>query len=195
VQKVTSPDAVLYRWREAANRIVTPSARPILCDRGLKPVFDCPRCGGRKPVVVDPRKVNGDRRWTCSACHAPWPREIGYLQAGSFQVSVSPGEGFSQSLAELATWGQVLDPLSVREKRIYLQLYLWESCGDYVEVARQANARWPRMHPIAADDGPRVREWGEWTVRRTIQSARDAVTIRAIRAGLWAHAPLRNLDA
>lgn len=176
-----SPDDVLWRYLELRERLGSAPAHRLVAETGL--LFDhrCPRCGAGSAarILVEKRLAHQVRgaAYRCTACQGSWPVHVGFLlrnEVGGWR-SLRRRGGLEAGLTELAGYGLALSRLSMRERRIYLELYVFGQRGCYAAVAYEANRRWPRMKPLrdGRTAGPR---WTEWHVRVVCESARRKIS-------------------
>lgn len=171
-----SPDELLWRYLELGERLGSPAGQNLVAETGLVFAEACVRCGAspdhRTAVQKGPATA-----YRCGVCQAVWPARIAFLlrnQVGSWRSGRRSGGKLEAMMNELAGYGLVLSRLTMRERRVYLRLYVLEQRGCYAAVAVEANRRWPRMRPMRDGRvaGPR---WTEWHVRQVCDSARRTI--------------------
>lgn len=175
------PDEVPWRYLELRERLGSAPAHQLVSETGL--LFDprCPRCGAGPGarVLVEKRLAHQVRgaAYRCNNCQASWPVHLGFLlrnEVGGWR-SLRRRGGLEAALAELAGYGIALSRLSMRERRVYVALYVLEQRGCYAAVAHEANRRWPRMKPLR-DGRTAGSRWTEWHVRAVCDSARQKIS-------------------
>ncbi len=173
---VTNPDSVLWRYMQLRQRLGSPSARSPIVDRGLVFGDKCPECKAKDSRLEQLDEKSGASRWVCGAegCGQPWPVDVAFLLRNEFSSSRRP-DASSDLYADLGTYSKILDRLLLREKRIYLLLYLYEDVGGYEKVAFEANQRWPSFRPPYGTRGPKPARWSKWTVQRVITDGRRRI--------------------
>jgi hypothetical protein len=170
---IGSPDAVLWRYLELKEKLGAPAGRNAIAERGLVFGDRCASCAGTVFHEEHSERTKAIR-YVCSGCEASWPVDVAFLLRNEFQSS-RHGDIGGDLRALMADYGAILSKLQLREKRIYLLLYLYENVGCYESVAKEATKRWPRSIPPWGGRGPRPGGWTEWGVRRVVTDARRAI--------------------
>lgn len=171
--QIGSPDEVLWRYLELKEKLGAPAGRNAIAERGLVFGDRCGECGESMFHEEHSEKTKAVR-YMCSKCNAPWPVDVAFLLRNEFQSS-RRGDVAGDLYALMATYSSILSKLQLREKRVYLLLYLYENVGGYDLVAKEATKRWPRSVPPTGGRGPRANGWSEWSVRRVVTDARRRI--------------------
>lgn len=173
-----SPDDVLWRFLRLRERLGAPRRAHRVIDRGLVFGDRCQDCGASAETawfdeyIRDPRTGVPGWRYLCAECGQPWPVDVAFLLRNTIQSSGRSG-GLDSQMNTLALYSSLLSVLDLRQQRVYLLLYLYENIGSYAAVADEMNKRFPRSSPPQSARGPRAGGWSEWSVRQTINGARQ----------------------
>ena len=199
--RLARPDDVVRRWI-TLRRELDASRGPAIhtAGMGVIPSPRCPHCGASAtqyrvdvdanaaaPILQGAQVSETDPPpWLayCAKCERPW-----LLQFVALPRTGGGTHGREDRLTELAILGRVLDGcrFNHRERRLYLELYLFLDLGCFERVADDANDRWPGMAPAYRGSGPHATRWTRATVRTLVIGSRTRILDRMIAAGLWRH--------
>ena len=167
-----SPDRLFWEYLRLREKLHSPAVRNSVAGTGLVFGDYCKECRapGHLARLEETCERTGASRYRCAKCQAIWPVDVAFLLRNEFQAT--PRLQSADLYAKLGTYARILNRLTIRERRVYLLLFLYESVGGYEEVAKEMNRRFPRSAPPSGARGPKPGEWSVWAVRRTVNDAR-----------------------
>ncbi len=162
--RIVEPADLFWRYLELLVELSSPS-RVREPQQGFRYAGACRVCKETKRAWhLDAE--SGAGAYLCLACSAAWPvLEVSVLRIHVARDSSDPIAGRVEEVGRLE---RCIAGLPIWERRIWIELYLWDAPGSYRAVAKEANRRWPghRLWPREPH-----RRWTEWRVRVTIASA------------------------
>lgn len=176
-------DRIFWEYLRLREKLASPAPRQTVAETGLVFGQHCKECRApvREACLEERCRKTGASRYRCTHCQAIWPVDVAFLLRNEFQDSRTSNA--TDLYHRLALYSRLLNTLTVRERRVYLLLFLYEGLSSYEEVAKEMQRRFPRSLPPSGARGPRPAAWSEWAVRRTIHDAR-----RRLRDNAQAHA-------